>query len=42
MMIFDPIFNNLNANKRAVSIDTKTKEGQEIVYRPVREMLMYS
>ena len=30
---FDPIFDNLNANKRAVSIDTRTKEGQEIVYR---------
>ena len=30
---FDPIFDNLNANKRAISVDTRTKEGQEIVYR---------
>lgn len=29
----DPIFDNLNGNKRAVSVDLKTAEGQELMYK---------
>ncbi len=30
---FDPLFDNLNANKRAISLDTGTAEGREVMYR---------
>ena len=34
---FDPIFDNLNANKRAISLDTKTPAGQEAMYKLLAE-----
>lgn len=30
---FDPLFDNLNANKRAISVDTATEDGRAVVYR---------
>ena len=30
---YDPLFDNLNANKRAISLDTKTPAGREVMYR---------
>lgn len=30
---FDPLFDNLNANKRAISVDTQTPEGREVAYK---------
>ena len=30
---FDPLFDNLNSNKRAISIDLKTEAGREVMYR---------
>ncbi len=30
---FDPIFDNLNANKRAISLNTGTEAGREVMYR---------
>ena len=30
---FDPLFDNLNANKRAISLDTGTKSGREVMFR---------
>ena len=30
---FDPLFDNLNANKRAISIDLKTEAGRQVMYR---------
>jgi len=34
---FDPLFDNLNANKRALSIDTRTPQGQEVMYKLLAE-----
>lgn len=30
---YDPIFDNLNANKRAISINTRSPEGKEVMYK---------
>jgi crotonobetainyl-CoA:carnitine CoA-transferase CaiB-like acyl-CoA transferase len=30
---FDPLFDNLNANKRAISLDTSTEAGREVMYK---------
>ncbi len=30
---YDPLFDNLNANKRAISLDTRTPAGQEVMYK---------
>lgn len=30
---YDPLFDNLNANKRAISLDTSTETGREVMYR---------
>ena len=30
---FDPLFDKLNANKRAISLDTGTKSGREVMFR---------
>lgn len=33
----NPIFDNLNANKRAISVDTSTEAGREVVYKLLSE-----
>lgn len=34
---FDPLFDNLNANKRSISADTQTSEGREVAYKLLGE-----
>lgn len=34
---FDPLFDNLNANKRAISLDTGTPAGREVMYKLLAE-----
>lgn len=34
---YDPLFDNLNANKRAISVDTRTSAGQEVMYKLLSE-----